>query len=169
VLVGLQLALGAWLVFSNVSGSIEARARFGPSAPKPPLYGIWDVTAISIDGEARPLLLTDPGLWRRLVISNASVVSFQGMDDTFTPYRATIDGSSRTITLTTAPPPGVPGARPGSDAGRLTFEQPEPTRIILDGTLRGRSIRAELQRLDHTDFELLRSRFRWVQDYPFNR
>ena len=41
--------------------------------------------------------------------------------------------------------------------------------MILDGAVEGRQIRMELRRVDHTGFRLLQGRFRWVQDYPFNR
>jgi hypothetical protein len=169
ITVGLQLALGAWLVFSNFSGSVEARARFGSSAPKPTLYGIWDVASMTIDGHVRSPLTTDDDRWRRAVIPVANALSFQRMDDTFLAYRTTIDTAARTLTLLKAPTPGIPGQGPGPNAGQLSFEQPSPDRVILDGTIEGRTIRMELLRVDHTRFRLLQSRFRWVQDYPFNR
>ena len=88
VLVGLQLALGACLVFTNLAGSVQARATYGSAAPRPPLYGIWDIETMAIDGKVRSPLTTDYDRFRRVVISTATAVSFQHMDDTFVFYRA---------------------------------------------------------------------------------
>jgi hypothetical protein len=62
----------------------------------------------------------------------------------------------------------VPTTAP-DEAGRLTFERTSPEWLILDGVVDGRKIRMELRRVDHAGFRLLQSRFRWIQDYPFNR
>ena len=164
VLVGLQLALGACLVFTNFAGSVQARATYGSAAPRPLLYGIWDIETMAIDGKVRPPLTTDYERFRRVVISTATAVSFQQMDDTFVFYRAGVDAAARTMTLLR--PNGTPAT---PEAGRLVFEQTSPERLILDGDVEGRQIRMELRRVDHTRFLLLQSRFRWVQDYPFNR
>jgi hypothetical protein len=170
VVVGLQLALGAWLVYTSVSGSLQARARFGSAAPRPPLYGIWDIQTMAIDGQVRSPLTTDYGRWRRAVISTATALSFQRMDDTFVPYRAAFDAAAGTVTLSRAAPPGTPPASaPAGEVGRLAYKQASPEQLILDGVVDGSQIRMELRRVDHTSFRLLQGRFRWVQDYPFNR
>jgi hypothetical protein len=170
VVVGLQLALGVWLVYSNFTGSVQARARFGSAAPKPPLYGIWDIETMAIDGHVRAPLTTDYGRWRRVVISTSTALSFQRMDDTFVPYRAAFDAAAGTVTLSRAAPPGTPPASaPSGEVGRLAFKQTSPEQLILEGAVDGRQTRMELRRVDLTSFRLLQSRFRWVQDYPFNR
>jgi hypothetical protein len=169
VLVAAQIVLGAFLVFTGITGSVEASRQFGAAATKPPLYGIWTVTVMTLNGEVRPPLTTDVDRWRRVVISNATTVSFQHMDDTFETYRAKTDTASHSLTF---PEPGV-GGRPDQNAvkhaGRFSYEQSSPDHLILDGTIDGKRIRMELDRVDHTAFRLLQSRFRWIQDYPFNR
>jgi hypothetical protein len=59
----------------------------------------------------------------------------------------------------TTPPP----------AGRLAYQQPTPEQLILDGEIDGRKVRMEAQTYDRTNFRLVQTRFRWVQDLPFNR
>jgi hypothetical protein len=41
--------------------------------------------------------------------------------------------------------------------------------MLLDGEVDGRPVRMELRRMAREDFLLLQTRFRWVQDLPFNR
>jgi len=122
-----------------------------------------------VDGQIRPPLLTDNDRWRRVVVEDASGIVFQRMDDTFTYYGAKVDIAARTITLTKAV--SKPANSPGQDSvsGRLTFEQVSKVRLILDGEMEGKQVRLELQAYDRSKFRLLQSRFRWVQDYPFNR
>ena len=166
-----QLALGAWLVFSAFTADLQSWRRRGPDAPKPPLYGIWTIDTMTIDGQIRSPLVTDYDRWRRMVVQTAAAVMFQRMDDTFLGYGAKVDTNAKVITLLQAPATlsPIPPAGPPAEAGRLTYEQPSTDRLVLDGTVEGRTIRMELQYYDRSNFRLVQSRFRWIQDYPFNR
>jgi hypothetical protein len=166
-----QLGLGAWLVFSAFNADLQSWRRRGPNAPKPPLYGVWTIDTMTIDGQTRSPLVTDYDRWRRMVVQTAASVFFQRMDDTFLGYGAKVDTTAKVITLLGAPstPSPVPPPGPPAEAGRLTYEQPTPGRLILDGTIDGKAIHMELQNYDRSNFRLVQSRFRWIQDYPFNR
>jgi hypothetical protein len=172
LLVVLQVVLAAWLLWSNYS---QASARAATvNAPKPPLYGVWDVEKMYIDGVERSPLLTDYDRWRRVVVQTASAISFQRMDDTFTTVRATVSADDHSIVLTRAPVPGAPPApqqpaAPPAEAGRFAFQQPSPDRLILDGVMEGKPTRLELRLYDRSNFRLVQGRFRWIQDFPFNR
>ena len=157
-----QVVLGLWLLVANFNQSTQAAARFGSTAEAPPLYGIWDVVAMTIDQQVRPPLTTDDQRWRRVIVSAATSVSFQRMDDTFETFRATIDTAAKSITLSTGG--NITGA-----VARLAFEQPSADQLVIEGPIDGKKIRMELHRVDHTAFRLLQSRFRWIQDYPYNR
>lgn len=41
--------------------------------------------------------------------------------------------------------------------------------LVVEGPLRGRTVRATLRRVDDTAFVLPNRGFHWVQEYPFNR
>ena len=171
VAIATQLCLGAWLVYSSFNADMEMYRRRGPNAPKPPLYGIWTIDSMTIDGQIRSPLVTDYDRWRRMVVQGATGVAFQRMDDTFTGYGAKVDMSARTITLTRGAATPVPGTASdqAQEVGRFTFEQPSPERLVLDGTLDGKTMRMELQYYDRSNFRLVQGRFRWIQDHPFNR
>ena len=166
-----QLVLGAWLVFSAFKADLESWQRRGPNAPKPPLYGIWIIDTMSIDGQIRSPLVTDYDRWRRMIVQTGASVMFQRMDDTFTGYGAKVDTAAKVITLLGAPatPTPVPPQGQPAEVGKLTYEQPSPERLILDGTIDGKAMHMELQYYERNNFRLIQSRFRWIQDYPFNR
>ena len=126
-----------------------------------PLHGIWEVEEFSFDGEPRPPLVTDQVRWRRVIFDYPRALAVQLMGDTRQRYRLELDSENRTLSLTKRDDPNWKTV--------FTYEQPEPERLTLTGSVDGRSIQARLRRADESQF-LLRSRgFHWINEYPFNR
>ena len=163
-LVAVQLAFAGWLVYANFSSVVQGRRTFGATAPKPALYGIWEIERMTIDGVERAPLVTDYDRWRRLVIQNTRGMTFQRMDETFMGLSARYEDGDRTIVITDGNPQG------GRELGRFAVTRPAPDRLVLDGRMRNRAYRFETRLFDHTQLRLLKSpSFRWMQDLPFNR
>jgi uncharacterized membrane protein YphA (DoxX/SURF4 family) len=131
-------------------------AAGGPGEPRSPLYGIWNVEELTVNGERRPAVLNDyDRRWRRAIFDTANVVVFQRTDDSFAHYEASIDTSSRAITLTKR--------NGGPWRASFTFDRPSLDRLVLDGTMDGYTLRIDLRLLDFDTFRLLNSRFRWIR------
>ena len=83
------------------------------------------------------------------------------MDDTFIGYRGTFDETARTLTL----------AKFGDEKWKAIFnyERIGPDKLSLNGTLDGRSIKMDLQLVDHRKLMLIARGFQWIQEYPFYR
>jgi hypothetical protein len=161
ILVFAQLGFGVYLVAMNLYSARQSWTQYGGGAPKSPLYGIWTVEQMVIDGQIRSPLITDYDRFRRVVFDRPTGAAFQRMDDTFVLYRASIDTAARSLTLT-----------PGTTAlalGTFSYEQPSPDRLILTGTLEGRPMRMQMKLLDRNSFLLVSRGFHWIQEYPFNR
>lgn len=156
-----QAVFGAYLIGMNLYADAQAFYRHGGGAPKSPLYGIWDVTEMSIDGQLRAPLITDYDRWRRVIFQSPTTASFQRMDDTFVAHTAAIDVEHRSITLNK-----VGDANPKST---WSFQRPAAEQLSLDGDMDGHRIHMQLQRLDHSKFLLVSRGFHWIQEYPFNR
>ena len=62
-----QIVLGFWLLGLNLSTVRQYWRQFGGGRQYSVLYGIWEVTQMSIDGQPRPPLLTDNTRWRRAI------------------------------------------------------------------------------------------------------
>ena len=88
-------------------------------------------------------------------------MTFQRMDDTFLGYGAKIDTTAKTIAVTA----GAATRRPSV----FKFQQPDPRRLILDGSLDGRAIHMETRLFDRSNFLLVSRGFNWIQERPFNR
>jgi uncharacterized membrane protein YphA (DoxX/SURF4 family) len=164
VLLGAQLALGAWVVIGHVGSNVrmwldrpewlETRA----GQPDSPFYGIWDVESKWIEDEPRPALLTDEERWRRVIFQGSTFAAVQFMNDRVARLPASVDEEAGTVAL-----------GPRDFEASFAFERPDPDRMLLDGEVDGRPVRMELRRMAREDFLLLQTRFRWVQDLPFNR
>jgi len=172
-LIGLQLAWGAYLVGNGLHGSVQAWSSRGGGAPKPPLYGIWVVEEMTLDGTVLPPLLTEKERWRRIIIQSPTAFTIQRMDDSLLGQAAKIDLATHSITMT-QPPAAPPGAPPPAfpqspDSGTFAFVEPEPDVLVIDGDLGSRNIQARLVRYDLNQFLLLTRGFNWIQEFPFNR
>ena len=157
-----QIGTGIYLVGMAFYGTWQGWQTRGPAAPKPPLYGIWTIEKMTIDGAERPPLITDEERWRRVVVQNAAGIAFWRMDDTVLQYSSKVDTGARTIALSTAP-------ANGSGAGTLAYNQTAADRLVLDGTVGPHAVHMETRLVDHTRFLLLSRGFHWVQEFPFNR
>jgi hypothetical protein len=155
-----QLLFGGYLVAMNLTSARDAWTRYGGGAPKSPLYGIWNIEQMAIDGQTRSPLTTDYDRFRRVIFDRPTQATFQRMDDTFVPYGATIDSSAKTVTLTRSDPT-VPY--------RFSYEQPSPDLLVLKGSIDGHTMQIEARLFDRSNFLLVTRGFHWVQEYPFNR
>lgn len=154
-----QLGIGLYLVWSQGYDAMQSTGQFGQYAPKPPLYGIWTIEKMKIDGVERLPLITDYDRWRRVIVQNAGSVQFWRMDDTVMALAKKLDEATHTIALTR-----------GKDAvGSLTYQQVAPDQLVFDGTIDKHAIHMETRLFDHTKMLLKTRGFNWVQEQPFNR
>jgi hypothetical protein len=155
-----QIVFVLWLLGVNILGARDGWKTFGPGAPKPELYGIWDVEQQTDDGQLHPPLLTDTGRWRRILFDKNNLMVFLHMNDERVYYSATIDPKTSTLQV---------GQR-GKDAKTtLTYTRPAPDQLIIDGPMDGHKLHMELRLCDRNKFLLVTRGFHWVQESSFNK
>jgi hypothetical protein len=135
--------------------------QYGSLAPKPPLYGIWNVEDFVVDGQARPPLITDESRWRRVVFDYPGTIAVQLMGDSRQRYRLALDSGKKSLALTKRDDPQW--------RSRLSYRQPEPQILAMEGTFDGHKVQARLRRVDESKFLLVNRGFHWINEYPFNR
>jgi hypothetical protein len=156
-----QTVAGLYLLGMAVSTGQQGWQKL-TQAPQPALYGIWNIERMTIDGVERAPLVSDYERWRRVIVQNATTISFWRMDDTVLQYSARVDTSAQDIGLTTVP-------FKGAAAGTLRYSQTAADRLIFDGTVGDRAVHLDTRLVDHSTFLLLSRGFHWVQEFPFNR
>lgn len=100
--------------------------------PKPPLYGVWTVEELTVDGEKS----TDPRRWRRAVFQDPGALDVELSIGARKRYPLDLDTARKTMRL----------GRQGRQ-GELSFAQPEPYALVLDGRLDGRRVHVKLRRI----------------------
>jgi hypothetical protein len=150
-----QVGLGVWILAGSLLLAGVDWSRYGDGRSKPELYGIWTVTAFSIDGASLPPLTTQRQRWQRLIIEDQSTLRYQQMDGVLVARPAVID--AHTITQLAAAAPTT-----------LTIDRIGPNQMRLNGQLDGHRAAINLRRLDLGQFLRNRNAFHWVQQYPDN-
>jgi uncharacterized membrane protein YphA (DoxX/SURF4 family) len=159
--LAVQILAGVLLISANVYAAASLYKVAGAGRPKSPLYGVWNVATLTLDGEARPPLLTDGSRWRRMVFDRPGSMTTWSMADQTQLYAARIDQGAKTLTVTKS--------GDGTSKGSFSYVQPDGNHLVLDGLWDNQKIHVELELLDESRVLLKTRGFHWVQDYPFNR
>ena len=164
------LAIAAvWMIYSGFTGTQQGWKTYPYNQPKPPLYGVWNIDRMTIDGVERAPRLDDYDRWRRVVVSLPYSIGFQRMNDSYSTFRARVDLDANVITFTNdvpsffPQPPNTPKP-PVRESGKMTIARPAPDKMILEGTLNGKQLRLETTYWDPAkNLRLMQARFRWIQ------
>jgi len=152
------LAVAAFL-FMSVREVRENLKTYG-QANRSPLYGIWRVDDFAVNGQAIPAG-ADTSRWRRVIFEIRPMMSVQLMDDVRVRLSAKLDEKNRSLAVSRRNEPQWDG--------RLSYAQPDPNTLTIDGTLGNRKIRALCHREPIPKFLLTTRGFHWINEFPFNR
>lgn len=166
---GLRIAggvLAALFVVASLGMSLnqswEQRQTLAATVGNTPLYGVWNVDELTVDGVAHPPLTTDTTRWRRVVIAGKQRAAIQLMDDSRTRFVLAIDDQKHKLTLTKRNEP--------KSRTTLSYRQADANTLLLDGTFEGKKIVATLRKTGGEKTFLINSRgFHWINEVPFNR
>jgi hypothetical protein len=161
IALAVQILFGIWLVALGAYGGWGDWHTFGGGRPKSPLYGIWNVEQLSIDGQLRSPLLTYYDGWRRVIFDTPDRNTFERMDDSLVRYSASINLNDKTIALTK-----------DDDKkwkANFNFQRVAQDQLILDGEMDSHKLHMQLQLVDRSKFLLINRGFHWIQEFPFNR
>ncbi|HXU30891.1 MAG TPA: hypothetical protein VN851_09970 [Thermoanaerobaculia bacterium] len=149
------------LVFA-VAPLLQARERWQRlgQAPKRPLHGIWNVEEFILDGQERPLSITDGTRWQRVVFDQPQTL-------------AILTGGSRERFLLEPNPGGLRLALAKIDDPRwssvLTYRRIDPKTLAIEGNFDGHAVQAQLRRIDPPEFRLVGGGFRWIHEHTNSR
>ncbi|MFY9820576.1 MAG: hypothetical protein WAM82_04290 [Thermoanaerobaculia bacterium] len=125
----------------------------------PPLYGIWNVDEFEIDGQARPPLVTDRERWRRVIFPEPGTLAVQLMSDSRERYVLHLDKGVMSL--------GKRDDRKWQTT--LSYAQPKPELLDLEGIMDGRKIRARLHLEKPPKFLLTTRGFHWIIERSLGR
>jgi hypothetical protein len=145
----------------SLYGAQQGRATFGDLAPRPPLYGIWNVDDLEFAGKVRPPTFADETRWRRVIFSAPGQVSIQLANNARLRYNLKLDQAKGTLEFAQRQDP--------RKKFTLTYKQPGPGLLTLEGTtLEHETVRARLHWTKLSSFPLLSRGFHWINEFPYN-
>ncbi len=124
-----RIVLLVGLLAIAVSTAVAAARYRQLHPPEPPLYGVWTVEELTIDGEKS----TDPRRWRWTVFQDPGALDVELWIGARKRYPLALDMERKTMRL--------------GRQGELSFAEPEPYALVLDGRLDGRRVHAKLRRI----------------------
>jgi hypothetical protein len=151
-----QVVLGVYLIGIQAYANVNFWYASGGGSERSPLYGIWNVEQLAVDGEVRPAVVNDyDRQWRRIIFETPSSMTIQRPDDSLARYNVSIDPYNHTL--------AVRKPRSRTWKADFTFQRPKPDEIVVDGEMDEHRIHAELRLVDPDSFRVLNSTFRWVR------
>lgn len=149
-------------LYTNVYQGFANARQYGDAAPKPPLYGYYEVQTFAIDADTLVPLTTDTTRWRKLVVGNRNMANVQMMNDSLRRFTLKLDTVKRSFVLTNR-----------DDTLQryvFTYARPDSTTLVLRGSgFRRDSLFLRLRAQPVEKFLLTSQGFRWVNEFPFNR
>jgi uncharacterized membrane protein YphA (DoxX/SURF4 family) len=159
--LSLKILFVGWIAFSLTKNALKSERQFGEKAPKPPIYGIYEVEEFTRNGEVLSPSTTDSIRWRKAVFQSNSLLMVRRMDDSMQRYLMEYD--PRTPSLTLAP------VIRANDKSTFVWSRPDPGHLVLEGATPHDTLVIKMRRIDESKFLLVNRGFHWINEFPFNR
>lgn len=122
--------------------------------PRSALHGAYDVDVYLVDGDTIPPLPTHAARWKRVFFHRHDYFIVQGMNEEMFDFEMELDTAKRQIDV----------LHEGEERMILTYYQPNPLLLILEGNIGKRPFKAILRRRNWGNMPLLKKEFNWTID-----
>ena len=146
---------------THISNAYNGQREWGKKAPKPVLYGIYDVELFIKNNDTLLALKTDSTRWDKLVVDKYSTVVFY-MDGHRDYFKNETDTLKQKLYLSSY----------REDSSKFYHDLSYTTMdsiFSLSGVNNKDSLHIRFIKKSPKDFLLINRGFHWVNDYPFNR
>jgi hypothetical protein len=157
----LKYGLILYVLISNTLQSAAAVNMYGEKAPRPPLYGIYNVQTFVRNNDTIAPLATDTGRWGKLMVSYTGYSFVKFMNDSIKGFAFKPDTVAKKIDMFSY-----------DDTTRksnFVYSFPGNNVLLLTGKLNNDSVIIQMKKYDLNNFRLVSREFHWVNEYPFNR
>ena len=148
-----------FMIFNN----IQDKAMYGDTAPKPAMYGIYEIDTFIRNNDTIPAILNDTIRWRYLVIERESVNIFHmktSQYDDLDYFEVKTDSIKKEMVFS--------NYDDSTKVGSLRYSKMGKNKYTFKGVLKNDSIELHTIRTDEKDYMLTNRGFRWVSEYPYN-
>jgi hypothetical protein len=157
----LKYGLIAYVLIVTITQSLDAMKQYGDGAPKPPLYGIYNVEKFILNKDTVPPLATDSLRWNKLIVSYPGYAFIKMMNDSTQGFAFKPDTAARRINMF--------DYRDPTQNSIFYYSFPQKDVLLLTGILNNKTATIEMRKYDLNKFPLVNRGFHWVNEYPLNR
>ena len=153
------LLIGYVFVYGFIS-AVKSEKLYGSKAPKPDLYGVYEVTNFVMNGDTITNYKNEK-LWKSIVVQREGSMQIRKFSNRKEYFGIEKDSLEDKLKLTS-----------WSDDTKsyyLNYKKIDSTGLDFDFIFKGDTIYGSSKRLDEKDFLLTNRDFHWVSEYPFNR
>ncbi|MHA3789092.1 hypothetical protein ACX0HA_12830 [Flavobacterium hauense] len=150
-----------FMLFTN----LQSYSLYGDSAPKPPMYGIYEIEEFILNKDTIAPMINDTIRWRYLVIEKddkANIFTMQSAhyDDLqfFIPRADTLKKELLLLNY-----------QDSTQVAKLRYHKTDGKHYTFNGVFKGDTINLRTIRKDENDFPLMSNKFKWINEYPYNR
>lgn len=140
---------------------IQQTKVYGSAAPKPFLYGIYNVENMKLKGETLLPLTTDSTRWKQMIISYEGYARVKKMNDSTLNFTTVFNQKKNELVLN--------GQDKDSTQYILKYNIIGNDKLIISGLKGKDSVSVSFTKKDLKDFRLINRGFHWVSEYPYNR
>jgi hypothetical protein len=150
-----------WTIGFFGYSAYNAQYQYGRKAPKPPLYGIYNVEQYILNGKAVPPLTTDKYRWKQLIIEYNDFARVKTMNDSTVSMNVLHELKKKSLQMRSL----------GADSSRYTFHYQfkNDSTMIVSGSKNRDSLQIVFKKFNLKNFRLTNRGFHWVNEHPFNR
>ncbi len=148
-------------LYATLGAAIDAERKYGEDAPKPPLYGIYNVQQFIKGKDTLAPLTTDTARWRQMIVSYPGSVLIKNMADSINWMKLDVDTVKHALIITSPTDSTI--------IWNFSYSNPDKERLLLCGRINNDSTFISMKRFDEKEFNLMKRGFHWINEYPNNR
>jgi hypothetical protein len=154
------LVIGHAFIFASIM-LIELNDEYGENAPKPPLYGMYEVDVFIRNSDTIPSAVSDSLRWKQLFIENEGYAQIRRVSSKTLWFSANTDTLLHKIELK--------DLNDTTQIFSFAYEVKSLNKLNLKGRVNSDSVSVFMTRKTADDFILMNRGFHWINEQPFNR
>ena len=151
------------VLYFTLWSSYQKRGKYMDFQQRPPLYGIYNVERYFKGNAEVPLFFTDTAHWRQVIFNYPGYVNLRSVSDSTVPLKLALDTVKKTMTFLSR--------TDSTTMYNLRYNMPDKEHLHLYGysVVDHDSIQVWLKRFNEKNFRLMKTGFRWINEFPYNR
>ncbi len=148
-------------IFYSIYGTLGAQKAYGSKAPKPALYGLYEVATFTLNNDTIPAIKNHTERWEYIQIEREGLLQIKKMDKSGVYYKPKYDSINKNIDLY--------AYRDSTKISKMTYKKIDSTAFEFNTIIEKDTIYCKAFRKTTKDFLLTNRGFHWISEYPYNR